>query len=108
MKRPLNGIVFLALAILVAVSPADAAEQPAAVAGCTPCHGDEGIARDTEVPHLAGQNEVYLANQLRAFRSGDRAHPDMAVMASALDDATIAALAAYYADLASGPWAPMR
>jgi cytochrome c553 len=44
------------------------------IEACAACHGEEGIARDTEVPHLAGQNERYLYNQMLAFRSGRRQH----------------------------------
>lgn len=66
---------------------------------CARCHGEEGIARDTEVPNLAGQNEAYLVNQLRAFRSGARRHPDMRFMSRTMTDAEIEAYAAYYTAL---------
>ena len=66
---------------------------------CVACHGAEGIARDTEVPNLAGQNETYLVNQLRAFRSGARRHPDMRFMSRTMTDAEIEAYAAYYTAL---------
>jgi cytochrome c553 len=71
--------------------------------GCVPCHGSDGIARDSEVPHLAGQNELYLINQMRAFRAGARVHAEMAYMMHDVDDDTIAALAAYFADLPPRP-----
>lgn len=66
---------------------------------CAPCHGPDGVARDTEVPHLAGQNERYLANQLAAFKSGRRRHPEMRIMARELTGEEIDRLAAYYAGL---------
>ncbi len=66
---------------------------------CAPCHGQDGIAKDSEVPHLAGQNERYLFNQLMAFRTGARRHREMRFMARELTEADIAALAAYYASL---------
>ena len=69
------------------------------LAQCAACHGEEGIARDTEVPNLAGQNEGYLVNQLRAFRSGARRHPDMRFMSKTMTDAEIEAYAAYYTAL---------
>ncbi len=89
-------------AILTAAAPAAGASLQSVLEGCVPCHGADGVARDSEVPHLAGQNELYLANQLRAFRSGERIHPEMAYMSSDLDDDTISALAAFYAELP--PW----
>jgi cytochrome c553 len=66
---------------------------------CAPCHGPEGVAPDSEVPHLAGQNERYLFNQLMAFRSGRRPHREMRFMARELSQEDMAALAAYYAAL---------
>ncbi|HUG61796.1 MAG TPA: cytochrome c [Methylomirabilota bacterium] len=90
------------LAALVAVG-ARAETLDAVLAGCVPCHGEDGIARDSEVPHLAGQNEIYLANQIRAFRSGERVHPEMAFMTQDMADATIEALAVYYSMLPARP-----
>jgi cytochrome c553 len=69
------------------------------VATCAPCHGFEGIGKDVEIPNLAGQHDVYLSYQLRAFRSGRRKHPDMSFMARKLTDAEINALATYYSAL---------
>ncbi|RDJ27907.1 hypothetical protein DWF00_12040 [Bosea caraganae] len=63
------------------------------------CHGPDGIAPDSEVPHLAGQNERYLFNQMMAFRSGKRAHKEMRYMARQMSPTEIGALAAYYAAL---------
>jgi cytochrome c553 len=89
------------LGVVVAAAPAFAQKRPpqADLAQCARCHGDEGIARDTEVPNLAGQNEAYLVNQLRAFRSGARRHPDMRFMSRTMTDAEIEAYAAYYTAL---------
>jgi len=64
---------------------------------CAFCHGVDGIARDTEVPHLAGQNERYLYNQMMAFRAGKRPHKEMRFMARNMTVPEITALAAYYA-----------
>ena len=66
---------------------------------CAYCHGEDGIARDAEVPHLAGQNEKYLFNQMMAFRSKKRPHREMRFLARDLTVAEISALAAYYAAL---------
>jgi cytochrome c553 len=86
---------------LIGVSPVSAQKKPphADLAQCAACHGEEGIARDSEVPNLAGQNEAYLVNQLRAFRSGARRHPDMRFMSRTMTDAEIEAYAAYYTAL---------
>lgn len=92
----------LGIVVLLA-GPAGATGLADLVEGCAPCHGADGLARDAEVPHLAGQNELYLANQMRAFRSGERAQPEMHYMTANLDDAAIAALAAYFAGLPPRP-----
>ncbi|CAM5764057.1 c-type cytochrome [Bosea minatitlanensis] len=89
----------LALAALLAGQPASAEPRGSSVEECGACHGIDGIARDTEVPHLAGQNERYLFNQMLAFRSGKRQHKEMRYMARAMSVQEIAALAAYYASL---------
>ncbi|HUO53281.1 MAG TPA: cytochrome c [Rhodoblastus sp.] len=69
------------------------------VEACAPCHGADGVARDAEAPNLAGQNEIYLYNQLRAFRSGRRPHKEMLYMSRQLSDDDMRALAAYFAHL---------
>jgi cytochrome c553 len=100
------GRIALVVAALVAPPVGAAVAGPALdviLEGCVPCHGADGIARDSEVPHLAGQNELYLINQMRAFRSGNRVHPEMAYMMHDVDDGTIAALAAYFAELPPRP-----
>ncbi|MGL4811159.1 MAG: c-type cytochrome [Beijerinckiaceae bacterium] len=71
----------------------------AIIESCAPCHGADGIAKDTEVPHLAGQNEVYLQNQLDAFRTGKRRHREMRYVAGELTRAEMDAIASFYAAL---------
>lgn len=72
-----------------------------AIGVCGTCHGPRGNNTQPKFPRLAGQNANYLANQLRAFRGQSRGDPDalgyMWGMAGQLDDATIDALAKYYA-----------
>jgi cytochrome c553 len=89
----------LAAAASTAGTPAAAEPRGSVIEECAACHGLDGIARDTEVPHLAGQNERYLFNQMMAFRSGKRAHKEMRYMARHMSVQEIAALAAYYAAL---------
>lgn len=72
---------------------------PPAAASCAGCHGPAGISSLDVYPNLAGQKEIYLLNQLRAYRAGDRPNPMMQSVLMALDDDTLRALAAYYASL---------
>lgn len=75
--------------------------QKIAITVCGTCHGPRGNSTQPKYPRLAGQNANYLVAQLKAFRAQTRGDPDavgyMWGMASQLDDASIEALAAYYA-----------
>jgi cytochrome c553 len=75
--------------------------QTVAITVCGTCHGTRGNNTQPKFPVLAGQNAHYLAAQLKAFRAQTRGDPDavgyMWGMAGELDDATIEALAGYYA-----------
>lgn len=73
---------------------------------CAVCHGPLGISAQPDAPNLAGQPAIYLAAQLRAYRSGTRKHEVMNVMAKPLADADIAALAAWYAAIRIEAQAP--
>jgi cytochrome c553 len=66
---------------------------------CAACHGATGISAVPMYPNLAGQKEMYLAKQLRDFKSGARKDPIMAPMAMALSDEDVANVAAYFASL---------
>ena len=90
-----------AFAVAAAPSPAmaDAAAGRTKAQMCTPCHGANGLAVTPNTPHLAGQPEPYLVDQLNAYRSGKRAHEVMSVVAKPLTDADIADLAAWFASL---------
>ncbi|TCR62185.1 c-type cytochrome [Bosea sp. BK604] len=89
----------LGLGLLLAAGGASAEPRSSPVEACAYCHGADGIARDTEVPHLAGQNERYLFNQMLAFKSGKRVHKEMRYLARQMSTEEIGALAAYYASL---------
>lgn len=67
---------------------------------CAGCHGIEEFRNaypNFRVPKIAGQNETYLVNALKAYRSGDRSHPTMVAQASSFSEQDIADLAAYFA-----------
>ena len=80
---------------------ADVAAQKVAAGRCAPCHGPAGVSTTSAYPRLAGQQELYFAAQLKAFkakvRSEPEAHDIMWGMATPLDDAMIDGLARYYA-----------
>ncbi|HET8848977.1 MAG TPA: cytochrome c [Marinobacter sp.] len=65
-------------------------------AQCKTCHGLDGIATIPIAPNLAGESQIYIQNQLKAFRSGKREHEMMSVVAKNLTDEQIADVAAWY------------
>lgn len=63
---------------------------------CQTCHGINGIARIPIAPNIAGESQIYLELQLKRFRSGQREHEMMTVVAKNLTDSEIEDLAAWY------------
>lgn len=94
----------IVLALIVGSAPAQE-RQPRRdlIIECMACHGDDGIAKDREVPHLAGQNYDYLLKQLRDFQRGRRPHKEMRVMSRQLTDFELAEIADFYARLPREP-----
>jgi cytochrome c553 len=74
---------------------------------CGTCHGVDGRSISPTFPNLAAQQAPYVELQLKAFKDQSRADPDaqayMWGMASQLNDATIGALAAYFAAQPAAP-----
>lgn len=74
------------------------------VAICVKCHGEHG-AGDADfgrsarwgTPDLRGLTHAYMQRQLKAFRDGQREHPEMSALARMMDDEDIERLSAYYA-----------
>ncbi|WP_150287895.1 c-type cytochrome [Rhabdaerophilum calidifontis] len=88
------------LALLVsAAAHAQGAQPRDHIRECMACHGEEGIAKDKDVPHLAGQNFEYLLKQMHDFRAGRRAHREMRVMSRQMTDAEMREIAAFFASL---------
>ena len=81
------------------LSAADARVGRTKAAGCVACHGESGISAQPDAPNLAGQPAIYVAEQLRQFRSGKRQSEIMAVIAKPLADQEIDDLAAWYASI---------
>ncbi len=66
-------------------------------AACGGCHGMDGNSMVPTFPKLAGQNEKYIVNQLKAFKSGEgRSNEIMAGMAAALSEQDMKDIGAYF------------
>ena len=75
----------------------DAAEgRVKAETACALCHGPNGVATLPNAPNLAGQQAVYLSEQLKNYRSGKRQNEVMNMIAKPLTDSEIAQLVAWY------------
>ncbi|MTI13670.1 c-type cytochrome [Sansalvadorimonas verongulae] len=65
--------------------------------GCASCHGTKGQGNTMmKGPKLAGQTQQELARKIKAYRSGERNNPTMAMMTYSLSDEEIENLAAYF------------
>jgi len=98
----MRNITLAVAATVMMASPVfagDAAKGKGKAGMCAACHGAAGISAVPMYPNLAGQKEVYLAKQLKDFKSGARKDPVMAPMAMMLNDEDVANIAAYYASL---------
>ena len=64
---------------------------------CVACHGADGISQLLDAPNLAGETNIYIDTQLKAFKRGTRQHEIMSDVAAQLSDADIRAIADWYA-----------
>ncbi|OZG75499.1 cytochrome C-555 [Hahella sp. CCB-MM4] len=90
------------LSIATTASAGDAAAGKAKSAVCAACHGANGKATIPTYPNLAGQNEMYIVEALKAYRAKNRTGGQAVIMqgqAAALSDDDIANLAAYFSSL---------
>ena len=72
------------------------------IPACAGCHGPSGAGLPAQYPRLAGQFPEYTEDQLKKFRSGERANdPEtmMRVIAAKLSDQQIKAVSEYAAGL---------
>lgn len=64
---------------------------------CVSCHGADGISQLLDAPNLAGETNIYIDTQLKAFKRGKRQHDIMSDVAAGLSDAQIREIADWYA-----------
>ena len=63
---------------------------------CGGCHGAQGVSVDSATPSLAGQDEQYLVEAIKAYRTS-RKRENMRVYITGLGDKDIGNIAAFYA-----------
>ncbi|HSD60000.1 MAG TPA: c-type cytochrome [Burkholderiales bacterium] len=115
-----KSLALLAAPLLLALSGTAWSQQPAptqntperAIHVCNACHGEGGSGSNPKFPKLAAQQRLYLAEQLKKFRSQARADSSpegyMWGISALLEDETIAGLAEYYASQKAVPGKPAR
>ena len=78
----------------------DAKAGAGKVATCIGCHGIKGYQASFpevyKVPMISGQGAKYISSALTAYQKGERRHPTMRGIATALSEQDIADVAAYY------------
>ena len=94
-------ITSLAGLVVLAVSPVlQAADgDPAQLAMCTACHGQNGISVNPMWPNIAGQSQAYLVKSMKDYRDGVRKDCLMVPPVTGMSDADIESLAAYFSGL---------
>lgn len=69
---------------------------------CVACHGPAGIGVGTSFPKLAGQSELYIINQMNAWKNGNRQNDQADLMghiARSLNDEEIKAVAVFFSKI---------
>lgn len=83
--------------VVIGVGDALGGDGKTKAMACAACHGPDGNSSNPVWPNLAGQHADYTAEQLRAFKSGQRENPNMSAMAANLSGEDIADISDYYA-----------
>jgi cytochrome c553 len=109
MRVPTWIVAAISLAIptitMAAEGNPEAGKAKAEEAGCSGCHGADGVATenglaiDKNVPNLAAEPDLYTQFQLVFFRKGVRKNDLMNQMAEPLSNDDIRNLGAFYASL---------
>lgn len=89
-------VFFMAFCAFNSFADDVASGRAKADAACALCHGPNGVATMPGAPNLAGQQAIYLSEQLKNYRSGKRQHEVMSYIAKPLTDEEITQLAAWY------------
>jgi cytochrome c553 len=94
----LIAIGFISFALVsVAQAAGDAAAGKTKAVACSGCHGIDGNSMVPTFPKLAGQNEKYIVNQLKAFKdSKGRKNDIMTGMVAALSEQDMSDIGAFY------------
>jgi cytochrome c553 len=103
-------LLIAALAALIASLAVYAQTDPAQVAAarekaqvCVACHGPDGNSQNPDYPILAGQSWRYIYIELKDFKEGRRADPQMSPIAATLSQEDMIALGNFFAAQKQAP-----
>jgi cytochrome c553 len=88
--------LMLSLGLVAVVQAGDAGAGKKISGTCAACHGQDGNSAAPSFPKIAGLGEAYILKQLKNYKSGERENAIMAGQASALSEAQMSDLAAYF------------
>lgn len=66
---------------------------------CVGCHGANGISELKDAPNLAGETNIYIETQLKAFRTGKRTHDIMSPIARDLTETEMQEASDWYSKI---------
>jgi cytochrome c553 len=75
-------------------------------AGCTACHGKQGVSTTPGIPSLAGQQPAYLIVATQEYASGARGHVEKETMLRGLELVDIEKMAMFFASQTPPPRDP--
>ena len=93
----LSSVLFFAASSICAADLA--AGKAKAEMVCQTCHGMDGRASIAMVANIGGQQKQYLIKQLEAYRSGQRQHAQMSIIAQMLSPEDIDNVTEWYAHI---------
>jgi cytochrome c553 len=96
MKKVLISLI-ISVGLMSAAHAGDAVAGKTKAATCGACHGADGNSINPQWPNLAGQHAGYTAQQLKAFKEGNRQNPSMAPMVANLTPEDMTALGEHFA-----------
>ena len=92
----ISGVVALAAALNVCITPLRAQSIEEKTQICAGCHGADGKPVDKTIPNIWGQEAGYIYIELRDYKRGDRKSDIMQPIVSSMERDDMQAIAEYF------------
>lgn len=96
------------LLLAATTAQADIASGKMLAQTCAACHGTDGREFNDAMPPLAGMNAAKFSQAMRAFQDGSRSAIIMDRVARGYNDAEIAAMATFFANVPASQYSAQR